>query len=396
MESGAIPGEITRCLDAESGTHPSAVWLPCRGVTTTRARTRVRVSYSIHSFWSRGAIVSAKDISPPEQLPTELIARPPLDTVPELTEGTIEKAIAHGRLRHKAFEQFLQLALQTCPRPNLWMSFGDNPWPSAPECERLRREFGINVMIDPHGYTMEEGSDDKGAWFSYSLKGTFGHPFFGSLEVIGHAGSREKFFAYARDDRGEQVLKPASEVSREDIRQSCYSNMLQNGVTRLLAFRGFTWEEIERASAGVITRARATLVTFKKGGEAVAAAAAAGEWCDKLDNLIFHQLETANPQNVLKSMTAFQKKDSATGAITYDFPGYDTMAGVRASKNAEKVAEIAYSKLMKLVDDGGFKLKQLAASPAAGSPVSPSPAPPQAPSAASPKGPQQTRLGGVT
>ena len=265
------------------------------------------------------------------------------------------RIVRQAQLRQDAFKKLLIVALAGT-RPDGWMDFGGNPWPTTPEAERIRRDFGISV-IDVQDPKLEEGSDDRGPWFAYTVKGTVTSALFGTIECTGHAGSRDLFFSKAGD-----VFKPASDVDRPSIKQAAYSNMMQNGVTRILGLRGLTWDELAQMSNNRVTKAKGQHVDFKgkRDKEATAPGAPAAQngvpgYVARLEELL-KQLDVPDVRKVIQGLTAFPGKDGKP-----DFPGFNSIGGIKASKNPEYVAKLAYDKARELVDQGGFKLKQAAA-----------------------------------
>ena len=58
-------------------------------------------------------------------------------------------------------------------------------------------------------------------------------------------------------------MKPLSEIDETNIRKAAYSNMVVNGVTRILGIRNLTWEEVK---GGGIDPSKASKVSYGKGG----------------------------------------------------------------------------------------------------------------------------------
>ncbi len=198
-----------------------------------------------------------------ETVPVRVIEAMPIDET-ALTPELVEKIVKQAQLRQDTFNKLLVVALNGT-NPDGWMDFGGNPWPATAEAERLRRDFGISITDLQE--RLDEGVDDRGPWYTYTVRGTVSSPLFGSMEVTGRAGSRDQFFAKVGGE-----LKPASEVDRPSVAQAAYSNMLQNGVTRLLGLRGYSWEQLTVFSGGRVNKDRATRVKFKsresQGGDA--------------------------------------------------------------------------------------------------------------------------------
>jgi len=109
----------------------------------------------------------------------------------------------------------------------------------ASGCEKLMPLFGISLCNTTSEKKFSE--DDKGKLYIYKFKGTFSWQG-GSIEAIGACSSRDKFFAW---DGKAQEYKALSEVDEPNILKAAYSNMLMNGVTRLLGIRNLTWEQLK-------------------------------------------------------------------------------------------------------------------------------------------------------
>jgi len=136
-----------------------------------------------------------------------------------------------------------------------WVSQGGNPWLCASGAEKIAQ---IGVKVD--GITRQKmtDEDEKGRYYIWEYAGTFsiaGR----SIEAIGTCSSRDKFFAI-RD--GELI--PLGDVDQTNIMKSAYSNLLVNGISRLLGFRNITWQELQPAGIEAESVAK---VTYGKGTE---------------------------------------------------------------------------------------------------------------------------------
>jgi len=72
------------------------------------------------------------------------------------------------------------------------------------------------------------------------------------MEAIGSCSSRDKFFAYVSEirDRNGNVIreaswKPLSEIDETNVMKAAYTNLLVNGITRLLGIRNLTWDDLK-------------------------------------------------------------------------------------------------------------------------------------------------------
>ena len=119
-----------------------------------------------------------------------------------------------------------------------WVDQNGKPYLQVSGSEKVARLFGISWRIDePQLNTEEDGH------FSYVYKGYFT---LGSItiETIGSRGSKDLFFS-----KSHKEVIPPTEIDRNDVRKAAYTNLLGNGITRMLGLRNLTWEEVK--SAGI-------------------------------------------------------------------------------------------------------------------------------------------------
>ena len=131
-----------------------------------------------------------------------------------------------------------------------WVDQNGKPYLSVSGAEKIARLFGISWRIDePELVTEGDGH------FSYTYKGYFT---LGSttIEAIGSRGSKDGFFSKSH---GEDI--PPSEIDRNDVRKAAYTNLLGNGITRMLGLRGLTWDEVKGAG---IDQSKISKIDYKK------------------------------------------------------------------------------------------------------------------------------------
>jgi len=170
----------------------------------------------------------------------------------------LDAALAVAEKRIEVRLKLLKLAIGKVLLPTDIVDFGGKPYIQCIGCDRLVHIFGIHIT-DIQGPFRESITDDKGTYTVVNYKGTFTLPKFGlHIEMVGRRTTRDKFFK-----------DPDTE---EDVQQSAYTNLIENGVTRLLGIRGLSWKELETLG---FTRGQAGgHVEFKgKTGEAAKAAA---------------------------------------------------------------------------------------------------------------------------
>jgi len=142
--------------------------------------------------------------------------------------------------------------------PQDWVDQDGRPYLQASGGEKVARLFGISWRIEEP--TVERDSDGH---YTYTYKGTFALQSGIEIEAIGTRSSRDKFFTTRYegkgDDRQRIELTPVL-VDRGDVKKSAYTNLLANGITRLLGLRNLTWDEVEahtgikRGDAATVSR----------------------------------------------------------------------------------------------------------------------------------------------
>jgi hypothetical protein len=128
-----------------------------------------------------------------------------------------------------------------------WVDQAGKPYLQASGGEKVARAFGISWRIDPPVYESLDGGH-----FSYTYKGyfTLGGT---TIEAIGTRSSKDGFFKKygPKDDKGKRTELPSSEIDKGDVQKSAYTNLIGNGITRLLGIRNLTYEELQAAGISV-------------------------------------------------------------------------------------------------------------------------------------------------
>lgn len=138
--------------------------------------------------------------------------------------------------RVQAIKRIKQVALSVTSKHD-WVDQNGKPYLACSGSEKIARLFGISWTIDEPLLTTEESGH-----FSYTYKGAFTIGTTPPIEFIGSRGSKDPWFSKSH---GNDI--PPSEIDRNDIKKSAYTNLLGNGITRLLGLRNLTWEEVEAA-----------------------------------------------------------------------------------------------------------------------------------------------------
>jgi hypothetical protein len=174
---------------------------------------------------------------------SELVAVPTVQTAVEIDAFT--KAAVHLQM----FEKLREVALKMT-RPHDWHFFGDKPWPQRGAVEKISRALGLSLELQrqPDGtpYTKRMAQDELGGYYIITVSGKIRGQW-GDLEAVGFTSSRDQFFAAdGRDDEGNIVYKPLSQVKEENIIQAAYTNFVANAVSRYVGLSSYTREDLEK------------------------------------------------------------------------------------------------------------------------------------------------------
>ena len=166
-----------------------------------------------------------------------------------LSDDSLVKIAEMAEKRIEAIKKIKQVALKVTNSHD-WVDQNGKPYLQASGAEKVARTFGISWRIDEPTY-MEEPDGN----YSYTYKGYFS---LGSatIEAIGSRGTKDPFFSKSHGE-----AKPLSEIDRNDVKKAAYTNLLGNGITRILGIRNLTWEELEAAG---IHKSTTTTIDYKK------------------------------------------------------------------------------------------------------------------------------------
>lgn len=171
------------------------------------------------------------------------------------SEKDIELIIATAEKQVEVLKKVLGIAVKRT-NPTDWLDQNGKPYLTSSGAEKLMPLFGVS--LNSTAYEKKYFEDDKGQYYIYHYKGTF---FWkgGSIEAIGACSSRDKFFAWNSYDK---TYKTLGEVDDINIMKAAYSNMMVNGITRLLGIRNLTWEVLDGLG---VKKDHAAKVEYKNG-----------------------------------------------------------------------------------------------------------------------------------
>lgn len=189
---------------------------------------------------TKRADMSQTNLIPVEQ---DVVVSAPLDFDSLLTVA--DKA----EKRIEAVRKIKTLALKVTNEQD-WVNEQGKPYLQSSGAEKIRGLFGISWIIEePLKEVYEDGH------YAFTYKGEFSLAGV-SIEVIGSRSSKDSFFTtryqYVKGQEGKQrVTLPPSEVDECDVKKSALTNLIGNGITRILGIRNLTWEDLQSVGLNV-------------------------------------------------------------------------------------------------------------------------------------------------
>ena len=176
--------------------------------------------------------------------------------VPAIADDTLLAIAKQAEARIDAVIKIKQLALKVTNASD-WTDQQGKPYLQASGSEKVANLFNISWQIDEP--KIEEEVDGA---ITYIYKGRFslgGR----SIEVEGSRSSRDEFFKkYIWEDGKKVGEKP---LDRRDLKMAAMTNLLGNGITRILGIRNLSWEDL-KVFAG-IEREQVTAIQYKEKGK---------------------------------------------------------------------------------------------------------------------------------
>lgn len=289
-----------------------------------------------------------QDFQVQAEAPVTAYEGPALDTVLEAAQ---KRVTLMSRLK--------ELAIGTTSE-NDWVLMGSGgkqvPYLQATGAEKVARLFGV-VLRDVKSKRYPDGEH-----YVWEFTGEFGFARSDdSIEVVGSRGSRDPFFSefteWVPGEGGKKIpqkrQRDVAEINERDVKQSAYSNMYVNGVTRLLGLRGLTVEMLKRAKLdpsrmpGVTYREKSDPMTAKTTAPEAEgdAHADAVELSGLIRSIVGDDLTACS--DFLEEVTRFQGKDGKS------------VPGIRSLKGASpKRVATTLSRLKKDVESGKYQVAE--------------------------------------
>ena len=177
------------------------------------------------------------------------------EVLPAISDDTLIALAEQAEKRIEAMNKIKNISLRLTNR-NDWVDQNGKPYCQSSGLEKIARMFGISWRMGEPILEQEEGGH-----YNYTYKGEFSLAG-ASIEAIGTRSSKDGFFKkYSYPNGKERVELPPSEIDKGDVKKSAYTNLLANGISRLLGLRNITYEELEQYAH--ITKSDITKVAYK-------------------------------------------------------------------------------------------------------------------------------------
>lgn len=182
--------------------------------------------------------------------------------LPAIADDSLIRIAREAEARIEAVIKIKQLALKVTNARD-WSDQQGNPYLQVSGSEKIANLFNISWGFLTAEPLYEEDPDGH---YTYTFKGRFsmgGR----SIEIEGSRSSKDSFFKQNLYE-GKQFIREKTVAERDnkrDVKMAALTNLLGNGITRLLGIRNLTWGDLE-AYAG-IKREQVGKVDYKTKGE---------------------------------------------------------------------------------------------------------------------------------
>lgn len=143
-----------------------------------------------------------------------------------------------------------------------WVNQDGNPYLMVSGGEKIANLFNISWRFLQPEPLCEE---DENGHFTYTYQAEFsmgGR----SIQLEGSRSSKDGFFKQYSWDKGVKSEKDVRDRdNKRDVKMAALTNLLGNGITRLLGIRNLTWEDLEKFAG--IDRTKVKGFEYKKEGQ---------------------------------------------------------------------------------------------------------------------------------
>lgn len=157
------------------------------------------------------------------------------------TDLSQEEMLALAERRMELLDKVITMALSSTNERD-WVSQEGEPYLMGTGSEKIARRFGIKMV----GLEKEKEIIDNKGNYKYTFVAEFKLGKNDSIMAIGSCTSRDKFFSRAKGR-----IRTLEEINPHDIEMKGYTNLLNNGVKRLLGLRNLSWQQLKDAGLDI-------------------------------------------------------------------------------------------------------------------------------------------------
>lgn len=180
------------------------------------------------------------------------------ENVPAIADDSLLMVAQQAERRIDAVIKIKQMALKVTNAGD-WTDQGGKPYLLVSGSEKIANLFNVSWRLDePIIETEPDGH------FTYTMRGIFSIPG-RSISAEGSRSSKDPFFKKYEWVNGQKTEKPITAIDKRDVRMAALTNLLGNGITRLLGIRNLSYADL-KAFAG-IEQSQLGKVEYKKKGE---------------------------------------------------------------------------------------------------------------------------------
>lgn len=180
------------------------------------------------------------------------------ESLPAIADNTLIQLAEQAEKRIDAMQKIKKIALKLTNRHD-WTDQNGKPYLQVSGAEKVARLFGISWRISEPICENEEGGH-----YSFTYKGNFSLAG-ATIEVIGTRSSKDGFFKKYSWENGTKTDLPPSAIDRGDVKKAALTNLLGNGITRILGLRNLTYEDLQEYAG--LTQEMIDKVDYKKKGQ---------------------------------------------------------------------------------------------------------------------------------
>ena len=173
------------------------------------------------------------------------------DALPAISTDSLISIANKAEARIDAVKKIKALSLRVTNHQD-WVDQNGKPYLQTSGGEKIARLFGISWTVE-EPRTQQDGDEGH---YMVTYKGVFalGNA---SIECIGTRSSKDGFFkkyekgGYVEGKYSQGKEMPAGAIDIGDVVKSAYTNLIGNGITRLLGIRNLTYDDLAESGIDV-------------------------------------------------------------------------------------------------------------------------------------------------